>query len=331
MFNTILDALVPVFFGIALGYVGGKIRDLDNNHVGELNALVMDFAVPAAIFATVVQASRADLLAQLPLAALLSGSMLVLFAGTYVLARQVYGLGSSEASVQALTTSLPNYASAGLPLIAALLGPKQLVSVAVAIACGSIVVSPITLVILERNAKDSHKGIGASLVSAFRKPIVLAPVLAVAFTMTGIGLPGFAIRSFALMGQVAGGAGLFLTGLIVSSQVLKIDRNVSVQTLMSNVAHPLLVAGLAWLFAVAPLAAHEAIVLAALPAGFFGILFGLRFGLSSGVAGTTLIASTVLSALTLSGAIYLTAGMGTPPMNPQLARGGPTSIGATQR
>ncbi len=331
MFTTILDALVPVFFGIALGYVGGKTRDLDNKHVGELNALVMDFAVPASIFATVVQASRADLLGQLPLAALLSASMLVLFATTYVLARRVYGFGSSEASLQALTTSLPNYASAGLPLIAALLGPKQLVSVAVAIACGSIVVSPITLVILERSAKDSHKGVGASLVSAFRKPIVLAPVLAVAFTMTGIGLPGFATKSLTLMGQVAGGAGLFLTGLIVSSQVLKIDRNVSVQTLMSNVAHPLLVAGLAWLFAVAPLAAHEAIVLAALPAGFFGILFGLRFGLSSGVAGTTLIASTVLSAITLSAAIYLTAGMATSPINPQLARSSPASTGDSQR
>ena len=96
-------------------------------------------------------------------------------------------------------------------------------------------------------------------------------------------------------------------------------------------AHPLLVAGLAWLFAVGPLTAHEAIVLAALPAGFFGILFGLRFGLSSGVAGTTFIATTVLSAVTLSAAIYLTAGMGTPPTNPRSARSGPASIGDIQR
>ncbi len=59
-------------------------------------------------------------------------------------------------------------------------------------------------------------------------------------------------------------------------------------------------------------AAREAIVLAALPAGFFGILFGLRFGVSSGAAGTKLIASTVLSAVALSVAIYLTAGMGHP-------------------
>ena len=312
MLETILDALVPVFFGIALGYFGGWTRDIDNKHVGELNALVMDFAVPASIFATVVQASRTTLVGQLPLAALLSASMLILFAATYAMARRAYGFSPQEASVQALTTSLPNYASAGLPLIAALLGPKELVSVAVAIACGAVITSPLTLVILEGSAKDMRKSIGASIVSAFSKPIVLAPVLAVAFVMTGIGLPDFATKSLTLMGQVAGGAGLFLTGLIVSAQSLKINMNVTIQTLVSNVAHPLLVAALAWLFAVTSLTAREAIVLAALPAGFFGVLFGLRFGISSGVAGTTLIASTVLSAVTLSAAIYLTAGMGQP-------------------
>ena len=312
MLDTILDALVPIFFGIALGYVGGRTRDLDNRHVGELNALVMDFAVPASVFAAVVQASKAELLRQLPLAALLSGSMLVLFAMTYVLARRFYGYTASEASLQALTTSLPNYASAGLPLIASLLGSKQLVAVAVAIACGSIVVSPITLVVLERGTADSSRGIGACLVRAFRKPIVLVPIVAVAFVVTGIGLPRFATRSFTLMGQVAGGAGLFLTGLIVSAQVLKLDSNVVAQTLILDVAHPVLVAALAWLFGVAALPAREAIVLAALPAGFFGILFGLRFGITPSVPGTTLIASTALSAVTLSAAIYFTAGLGQP-------------------
>jgi malonate transporter len=312
MLETILEALVPVFFGIALGYLGGWTRDLDNTHVGELNALVMDFAVPASIFATVVQASRTDLLAELPLAALLSASMLILFGATYATTTRAQGYAAPEASLQALTTSLPNYASAGLPLIAALLGPERLVSVAVAIACGSILVSPITLVILERSAGGRRKGIAASVLGAVRKPIVLAPILAIAFVLTGVQLPPFATKSLTLMGQVAGGAGLFLTGLIVSAQTFRFNTSVISQTLVSNLGHPLLVAGLAWVFMVAPSTAREAIVLAALPSGFFGILFGLRFGTASEVAGTTLIASTLLSALSLSAAIYLTAGMEAP-------------------
>jgi predicted permease len=159
-------------------------------------------------------------------------------------------------------------------------------------------------------AKSITNGITASLVSAVTKPIVLSPILAVAFVLTGIGLPDPLTRSFSLMGQVAGGAGLFLTGLILSAQKLGLGANAGIQTLLSNVAHPLLAGALAWLFALPPLTAREAIVLSALPVGFFGVLFGLRFNKSSEVAGTTLIASTVLSAATLAAAIYLTAGLG---------------------
>jgi malonate transporter len=308
MLEIILDSLIPVFFGMALGYLGGWTRDVDNKHVAELNALVMDFAVPASMFVTVVQASRKTLLDQLPLAANLSISMLILYFATYIMARRAFGPG--EASIQALTTSLPNYASAGLPLISALLGADHLVAVAVGIACGSVVVSPVTLAILESTSqKQDKRSFGLSLVSTLKKPIVLAPLLGVAFVLTGIGLPDPLTRSFSLMGQVAGGAGLFLTGLILSAQKLRLSTSVSIQTLLSNVAHPLLAAGLAWLSAMSPLASREAIVLSALPAGFFGVLFGLRFGTSSEVAGTTMIASTVLSAATLAAAIYLTAGM----------------------
>lgn len=310
MIKIILDALLPVFFGIALGYLGGWTRDLDNKQVGQLNALVMDFAVPAAIFATVVQASRLTLYHQLPLAAILALSMVILYILTYSMVRHVYHVPSGEASVQALTASLPNYASAGLPLIAALLGPPQLVSVAVAIACGSIVVSPITLIILNRaSQKPGQGGIGQAFRSTFRKPIVLAPLLAVAFVATGLGLPEPLQRSVSLIGQAGGGAALFLTGLILSAQKVRLGTSVSIQTLISNVAHPLLSAGLAWAFAVSPLTMREAIVLSALPAGFFGILFGLRFGISSPVVGSTLIASTLFSAVTLATTIYLTAGM----------------------
>ena len=297
---------------MALGYVGGWTRDVDNKHVGELNALVMDFAVPAAIFAAVVQQSRNALLDQLPLAAIVTVTMLVVYFVTYVMARRAFGASPAEAAVQALTTSLPNYAGAGLPLIAALLGTHYVVAVGVALACGSIVLSPLALVVLERSGQTKHTGgIGNALLEAFTKPIVLSPLLSVLFVLTNIGLPDPLIRSLSLMGEVSGGAALFLTGLILSAQSIRLRANVAIQTLLSDALRPLIAAGLVWFFAVSPLTARESIILSALPAGFFGVLFGLRFGVSSDVVGTTLIASTVLSAATLTAAIYLTAGITT--------------------
>jgi malonate transporter and related proteins len=60
----ILDSIVPVFFVMAVGYLAGWTRDIDNHHVAELNALVMDFALPASLFVAMVQTPRAQLLQQ---------------------------------------------------------------------------------------------------------------------------------------------------------------------------------------------------------------------------------------------------------------------------
>jgi malonate transporter and related proteins len=39
----ILGSIIPVFLVMALGYLAGWTRDIENHHVAELNALVMDF------------------------------------------------------------------------------------------------------------------------------------------------------------------------------------------------------------------------------------------------------------------------------------------------
>ena len=64
MLDIILGSTVPVFFVIALGYVAGWTRKIDNRRVAELNALVMDFALPAALFVAMVRTPRDVLLEQ---------------------------------------------------------------------------------------------------------------------------------------------------------------------------------------------------------------------------------------------------------------------------
>jgi malonate transporter len=123
MIDVLLNALVPIFAIMALGYFAGWIRDVDNHRVAELNALVMDFALPASLFVATASTSGAVLSEQWPLLVVFTVSMLALYALSYWTQRHLFGLGSGEAAVQALTIALPNYAAAGLPLIAAVLGP----------------------------------------------------------------------------------------------------------------------------------------------------------------------------------------------------------------
>jgi malonate transporter len=80
MTEILLDSLMPIFVVMALGYLAGWTRDIDNNHLAALNALVMDFALPLSLFVATAFTPRALLLAQWPLLVVLAVSMLVLYA-----------------------------------------------------------------------------------------------------------------------------------------------------------------------------------------------------------------------------------------------------------
>jgi malonate transporter and related proteins len=313
MLNMILNSLVPVFFVMALGYLAGWMRDIDNHHVAELNALVMDFALPAALFVVMVQTPRILLLQQITLLLVLALSMLAIYGVIFGLQRSLFKLDTPQAAVQSLTVAFPNLASAGLPLVGSVFGAKNTVAVGISIAVGSIVLSPLTLVLLEAGEPTTRdipalRRIIYSLGKSILKPVVLAPIIGMVLSLCDANPPALLATSLSLIGVGAGGIALFLTGLILSSQRFMLNGNVTSGTLLKNVVHPLLAAALVAALSAPPLIAREAIILCAVPSGFFGILFGLRYGIVSLDAGSTLIASSVLSAATIPVAILLTAG-----------------------
>lgn len=312
MIGILLNALVPIFAVMGLGYFAGWIRDVDNHHVSELNALVMDFALPASLFVAMATTPSAVLLSQWPLFVTFLVSYLLLYAVSYAMQRSLFRLPSGDSAIQALTIAFPNNAAAGLPLITAVFGPGNLVSVALSIAVGSIFLSPLTLGILEANKAGASGGKGAGAIAlaigrSFRKPVVLAPIIGVIFSLGGIPLASVIIQSLQLIGQAAGGAALFVTGVILSAHSVLFSRNVISGAILKNVVHPLIGYALILVLPMSHEIARAAVLLLALPSGFFGVLFGLRYGKDSHEAGSTLIVSSLASVVTLAIALVLTA------------------------
>jgi malonate transporter len=307
MHQVIFTVLAPIFFVMALGYIAGRMRSIDNHHVGEINALVMDFALPASLFAATGSAPRSEMMAQAPLFAILGAAMLIIYLPWYLFERKVSRISKGEAALQALTVAFPNCAGIGLPIASRLLGPTATVSVAVALAAGSILVSPFTLTLLElsvgkgpNDAETSAARVRRALWHALTKPVVLAPALGILLSLSGLKLGAVAGASLDLIGQTAGGVALFLTGLVLSAQTLRLDRQVVAATGTANVVQPLLVAAIVHVLPVRSEIAKVAILLAAVPSGFFGILFGVNYRLRSAEVGSMVIASTVFSILTLA-------------------------------
>ena len=303
---TILASLAPVFLVMALGYWAGKTSEFDTHNTGSLNALVMDFALPAALFTAMAQASRSAMINQAQLALVLLAAMLIAYGVTYFVQSRWFGGDRRESALIALTASGPNVGSAGLPIVAALFSQSASISVAVAVAVAAIVVTPLSLLILE-SADGKEASPAAVMKKALLKPIVIAPVLGLLCSLTGLHIPPLLDSTLTLVGQGASGTALFLTGLVLSAQPVKLSANVGWTVAMKNVLQPLLTALLA-LPLLDGAEARVAVMLMAVPSGAFGVLFSVRYGVASAQIGTMLIASTILSALTLTAAILLSAG-----------------------
>ena len=99
-----------------------------------------------------------------------------------------------------------------------------------------------------------------------------------------------------LIGVAAPGVALFLTGLVLSSQPFRLDRIVVGATVLADVGRPLLTAAVVFALPIPAETAKMAILICAVPSGFFGILFAANYRLDSAVIGSMVVASTLFSA-----------------------------------
>ncbi|WP_165314316.1 AEC family transporter [Agromyces protaetiae] len=305
-------ALLPVFFVMALGYASGRTKLIDNRDIGGLNTLVMQIALPISLFAILASSKRSDVLSHWSMALIVLVVMTVVYAGVYVLQRRVYRMGRGDAAIQAITVAFPNTAAVGLPLADSVLGQTGGLAVAVSLAVGSIVLSPITIVLLEREkAKGASDASGPNhvlrhaIAVSLRKPIVIGPLAGLAWTLAGLPFPALVDATLDEIGAVTGGLALFLTGLVLSAQRIRVTGEVLVGSLLSIVVRPAIAIGIVLAVGVSGAVAQETVLLLAVPSGFFGILLGLGYGKQPDVAGSTLLVSSVGSIATLAAVIVL--------------------------
>jgi malonate transporter and related proteins len=308
----IIEALVPIFFVILLGYFAGARRIINNQHVASLTVLLLTFAVPVAAFVGIAQTSRSGLEENGKLVFVLVISMLVIFGITFAINHYVFRLSPGENAVQSLSVGFPNFPAVGLPLLGSLMGPGSAVSVAFCLAAGSIFISPLTLAVLEARGKATSSSPDLVVNALFRsvsKPVVIAPVAGLVAVILGIHVNGVVSHALNLIGATTAGLACFVTGLVLSAQPLRLNANVGVCVFLKNIGLPLVAYAIALALGMSGQIARETILLAALPAGFVGILFGLNYGVRSQALGSTLTLSSLVSVITLTAAILLTSQM----------------------
>ncbi len=307
--GMIANALVPIFFGLALGYFAGWRGIVDNKNVAGLNTFLVSYAIPAALFLATAQTRRQMLAFHAKLFGILALSMIVTFIIVLAIELKVFKFMLADCAAMTLSIALPNWVAVGLPLFIGLYGPQSTAPVAVAIVCGNLVAAPMSLLLLEAGGVHSGAGtlrrFGLSLWRTLMKPVVLGPILGVVFSLTGCTLPAVLVRSISFFSQTAAGVGLFVTGLVLSRESVSLGINVSGGLALKLIAQPLLTLALASLLKYPTQVARDAVLLMACPSGFLGVLFGVAYNARSLEAGSLLLLSSSLSALTLAVVILL--------------------------
>ncbi|MEN4692137.1 AEC family transporter [Pantoea agglomerans] len=319
MIYIIVHALAPIFVIMLLGFWAGKAGMVNNKDVSLLNIFVMDFALPAALFSATVQTPWPGIVAQWPLIVVITGAMWITYGAVYFAATKVFKKSPQDAAVLTLTVALPNYAALGLPILASVLGENGAtsLSVAVSIACGSVLLTPLCLLILERGkafADGTEHGSTLTMLPilmwrSVKKPIVLGPLIGVVLSALGVKMPDLVLAAIKPLGLAATAAALFLTGVILSARKLKLNAVVGVGTVTKLLIQPFIAWGLVLALGLSGPVAITAILMIALSAGFFGVVFGNRFGVQSPDAEAVLLLSSILCILSLPLFITLTSGM----------------------
>jgi malonate transporter and related proteins len=78
---------------MALGFVAGRMRAIDDHHADEINALVMNFALPASLFVATASAPPSEIVRQGPLFVILGVVMLLLASTVFSVATLAITIG----------------------------------------------------------------------------------------------------------------------------------------------------------------------------------------------------------------------------------------------
>ena len=96
--GMIANALVPIFFGLSLGYFAGWRGIVDNKNVTGLNTFLLSYALPAALFLATAQTPRQMLAYHAKLFGILALSMILTFVAVLLIELKVFKFSPADSA-----------------------------------------------------------------------------------------------------------------------------------------------------------------------------------------------------------------------------------------
>lgn len=298
--HIILYAIVPILVVMLAGYISGKKGVFTGDDAKKFNKVVLDFALPAALFVSIVQADREMLAKDIKLTLVSLVVIMAVFMLVYFIYKYCFkGNTGADAAVMALISGSPTIGFLGFAVLEPIFGTTPAVALVVAIV--GIVVNavgiPVGLSLLNAsNAEQLAKNGGKKpnpwkpVLHALAQPVAWAPILAVVMVLVGIKWPAYLSPSFDLIAKANASMAVFAAGITLSAIVIKINWQVVLGSILKMIVMPALLLVVGLLVHMDPENLRMLVVAGCLPPAFSGIIIADEYNtyIANGTSSLTL-------------------------------------------
>ncbi len=298
---------VPLYILVLIGFGLVRWGGWPKSVSAALSRFVFSIALPALLFQMMSGFSRLPPVDARLLIAFFGGCLIVFFLGRLV-ALTLFKLDGVAQSVFALGGIFSNNVLLGIPLAKSMLGDTALPAVALVLVFNALILWTLVTVSVEwaRHGSFSPSGLAKTARSVLTNPVVAAILAGALFGMVGLELPEIIDAPLTLMAQIAAPLALIVVGMGLAEYGIHEGWRQSVAiSALKLVAQPFVVWGLARTLGLQPLETQVAVLLSSLGVGVNVYLMSLHFKTLESPIATSIVLTTVLSALTTPLALSL--------------------------
>jgi malonate transporter len=329
--STSFAVLLPALFVLLLGYGAGWAKKFKPDQVSGITEVVLDFALPAALFVGIVTIPRTSLLQDASFFLAILAGMAAVYVLALVVSKFVFHLDNSSVALFSLSAAFPSAPFFGPAILGGLFGAASSVTISAVAIFGNLILVPASTVLLEIS-RATNSGIKAptprqsptasentdaahpptpvispsttgtgnanlvvrSLIQTIKTPYVWAPLFGLVLVLIGVPVPSLVKSSLSEIGTTAAGLALFVAGLVLAAHSVKVGLIVSINTVLKSLIMPAVLLGLVFASGIHGELASEAVVAAALPSATIGTILASRYKTYQSEAGSTLLMTSFL-------------------------------------